>query len=220
MSSGIDLNKIKGWIFDLDGVLVLSEPVHLQSWQEVFRRHGMTLGDEWFAIGVGMSDMQFYSAVAPEFKLDPSSTVFLNEKREIFQQMIQNGLPLVDGIQDLLATLAPHFRLGVATSSGRRYVDFLMHLMGWDKIFSTIMTRNEVQRTKPDPEIYLKAARHLGLSPQECMAVEDSPTGLSAAIAAELKTIAITTTFRRDDLAAADWIVDSYKTVKQVVEQA
>ncbi len=207
------LKSIKGWVFDLDGVLVDSEPLHMQAWVEALRRHQIELGPEWFQIGLGMVDFKFYERIAEAYNLDPQDHTYLEEKHETFRQMIQSGLPLVPGIEKLLERLRGNVLMAVATSSGRTFLDFVLHQKNWADLFQATFSRSEIDSPKPAPEVYLTACAGLGLSPAECLAVEDTPIGLQSARSAGLHTIAITTNFSREKLAAADLVIDRYDEV-------
>lgn len=212
------LLQFEAWVFDLDGVLVASEPLHLASWQAVFQRHGMRLGDEFLTIGLGMADSRFYRHIAGIYGLDPEDKTFLREKREHFYESIEARLPAVDGIEPLLERLAGRVRLGVATSSSRQFLDLVLKRFGWG-MFDVTLSRDDIAHPKPDPEIYATAAAKLGFAPRECLAIEDTPTGLTSAHAAGLATLAITTNFASEALAPADRIIQNYGEILPLLER-
>ncbi len=201
---------IAAWVFDLDGVLVDSEPIHMRSWQEVMRRNGKDLREEWFRIGIGMSDREFWKRIAPDFEMDAEDESIIAGKRTIFDEMIDaDGLPICPGVQALFDRLKGRFPIGIATSSGREYLDFVLERNGWGEFIGVALSRHDVSHTKPDPEIYTRVAGMLGAAPGESVAIEDSPPGLKSAIDAGLQTIGVTTNFLRDELSDAGLVVDS-----------
>lgn len=210
-----------GWVFDLDGVLIHSEPIHMRSWQEVVRRRGRTLGGEWQDIGIGIPDAEFWPLAAGALGLDPSDASALEEKRKIFETIVQReGMPLCEGAQELLARLRPRYPLALATSSSRAFVDDVLEQQGWEAIFRVTLSRDDVERPKPDPEIFLKAALGLDLDPTKCIAVEDSPTGLAAAAAAGMRAIGVTTSFPAQRLQGAGLIVHSLGEIGRILDFA
>jgi HAD superfamily hydrolase (TIGR01509 family) len=208
---------IAAWVFDLDGVLVDSEPIHMRSWQEVMRRHGKNLGEEWFKIGVGMTDRKFWERIAPEFEMNPGDESVIVGKRTIFDEMIEaDGLPVCPGVQALLDCLKGRYPIGIATSSGREYLDFVLERNGWGEFIAVALSRHDVSKTKPDPEIYLRSAELLGAEPRNCVAIEDSPPGLQSALDAGLRTIGVTTNFTRDELSGAGLVVESLEELDAI----
>ncbi len=208
---------IAAWVFDLDGVLVDSEPIHMRSWQEVMRRNGQDLGEEWFRIGIGMSDREFWKRIAPEFGMNPQDESIIAGKRNAFDEMIErDGLPICPGVQALFDCLRGRFPIGIATSSGREYLDFVLERNGWGAFVGAALSRHDVSRTKPDPEIYVRATELLNVEPQNSVAIEDSPPGLSSALDAGLQTIGVTINFTREELSAAGLVVDSLEERKAI----
>ncbi|MCX7013383.1 MAG: HAD family phosphatase [Candidatus Sumerlaeota bacterium] len=212
---------VPGWVFDLDGVLIDSEPIHMRAWREAVRRRGKTLGDKWLRIGIGMTDGKFWTLAAEALGLSPSDSSVLADKHAIFQEILdREGLPLVEGATELLACLQPRYPLAVATSSHRAFLEDVLQRNGWRSVFRIALSRDDVEHPKPDSEIYLKAAAGLGLHPSDCIAVEDSPTGLEAARAAGMRVVAVTTNFPAARLDKAGLIVDSLRDIDRILRFA
>jgi beta-phosphoglucomutase-like phosphatase (HAD superfamily) len=101
------------------------------------------------------------------------------------------GLPLLPGARAAVSTLAAHWPLGLASSSNREIIDLVLELAGFADSFRVTVSSEEVERGKPDPDVYLKVAQRLGVDPARCVAVEDSSNGLRAAAAARMAVIAV-----------------------------
>lgn len=191
----------------------------MAAWAEVFRNRGIELEARWFQFGIGMVDLEFYGHLARAYGLDPTSSECLDAKHETFARMIQDNLPLVGQIQDLLERLKPRYPMAMATSSSRSFVDLVLKQKNWTGFFQATLSRNEITHPKPNPEIYIAAARALGFKSEECVAVEDSTMGLASACSAGLKTIAITTNFAKDKLQQADLVIDNYRVLMEMLSQ-
>jgi HAD superfamily hydrolase (TIGR01509 family) len=121
-------------------------------------------------------------------------------------------LPVVDGAVEAVRRLAARWPLGLASSSNRPLIDTVLELAGLTECFRTTVSSEEVARGKPAPDVYLEAARRLGVAPQACAAIEDSHSGIAAARAAGMRVVAIPNPSfppGADALAAADLVLDS-----------
>jgi HAD superfamily hydrolase (TIGR01509 family) len=142
---------------------------------------------------------------------DPSEEINAEVVRRM-QARYAEELPLVDGAVDAVRRLAAVFRLGLASSSNRPLIDAVLASAGLAELFEVTVSSEEVQRGKPAPDVYLEAARRLGVAPKSCAAVEDSANGLRSARAAGMRVIAIPN--RRypppaDALVLADVVLES-----------
>jgi len=143
---------------------------------------------------------------------------FIGEKADIYKIMSQKAimyLELADGqlapypgMVQLIKELYSNIPLALVTGSLRSEVDIALKACGIENPFSAIITAEDVVKGKPDPEGYLKAARQLRVTPQDCVIVEDTPSGVSAAIAANIDCIAVTNNHSKDELHAATRVVD------------
>jgi HAD superfamily hydrolase (TIGR01509 family) len=177
--------------FDLDGVLIDSEPV----WERV--RHGLVdeRGGRWPADAqtrlMGMSTPEWARYLSEELGvgLPPDRVAAMVIERMIACYAEQ--LPLMPGADSALGRLAARWRLALASSSPRRLIDSVLTAAGWEALFEVTMSTDEVGRGKPAPDIYVEVAGRLGLPASACAAVEDSSNGLRSAASAGLLVIAI-----------------------------
>jgi HAD superfamily hydrolase (TIGR01509 family) len=203
-------------IFDLDGVLIETE----QEWNEVRRefaaRHGGQWDDDDQPAVMGANSMQWAKYMRDEAGVD------LNPK-DIFDGVVEGlraryalHLPLVPGAREAVSGLAPHYRLGVASSSPLELIEHALAIAGLRHYFAVLVSSDEVAKGKPAPDVYLEACRRLGVKPAEAVAIEDSTNGLRAAAAAGLALIAVpNATFppAPDALSLADVVLRSVKDV-------
>ena len=182
---------IEAVIFDLDGVLVDSEPV----WEQVRRRyvaeHGGTWQPDTQSRLMGMSTGEWARYLSEELGVDRSAETVADEVVAEMVRRYDADLPLMPGAVDAVRRMAARWRLGLASSSPSRLIDRVLEDAGLTKVFEVTLSTEDVARGKPDPDVYLNVAQRLRLAPQVCAAVEDSSNGLRSAAAAGMAVIAV-----------------------------
>ncbi len=205
-------------IFDMDGVIVDSEPRHERAFLEVVRKLGY--GDNHglqFADYVGRADQELWVDFVARHK--PAETVpeLLALKRQHILEILRREQPLFDGLPELVQKLAGRYRLGLASGSERIVVDEVLTLGNLRRFFSAVVTASDVARGKPAPDIFLRAAELLGIPPRACCAIEDSKPGIAAALAAGMRVIAITNTHPAGELSHATDVVSTYAEIERLL---
>ena len=214
--------RIKGVVCDLDGTLIDSESVHMEAWNEVIRRLGHTPpANAWHEEYVGMPDSFAADKIIGMFQgIGQSCPELIEMKQVVYRELVRKKGPELayPGVRDRLEKLkAAGMGLAVATNSILLNTQVSLEAAGLGDIFEHLVTIDLVEHGKPAPDIPLGACRRLGLSPGECVVLEDSPAGLGAARAAGCPGLAITNTMSgaelnpRDQLfentaAALDWV--------------
>jgi HAD superfamily hydrolase (TIGR01509 family) len=178
-------------VFDLDGVLLDSEPRWNAAREALVREAGGTWRPEAATAMMGMSSSEWsvYMRDALGVPMDPGD---INE--QVVRRMEQGyarELPLLPGAREVVHALAGRWPLGLASSSNREIIDVVLGLARLDGLFRATISSEEVARGKPAPDVYLEAARRLGARPARCVAIEDSSNGLRAAAAAGMTVIAV-----------------------------
>lgn len=204
---------LKGIIFDFDGLIIDTEMPGCNAWSELFNQHGFsfTIEDWKKAIGTGPS------AYDPAKHLNQLTNGQL-ETQKIKEQTLSRTRelielqPLLPGVLDfIIASERQGLLLAVASSSNREWVEGYLLKLGIRKFFKVVCTSTDVQQVKPDPELFLLAAKKLGISPSEAIVFEDSPSGIKAAKAAGIPCIAIPNDITKSmDLSLATRIVNSF----------
>ena len=203
---------IEAVVFDLDGVLLDSEQV----WDEVREELARERGGRWHE--QAQRDMMGMSS--PEWSRYMHQVIGLREppeeiSAEVVRRMAgryRDGLPLLPGAAEAVERLAARWPLGLASSSNRPLIDLVLEVSGLARFFRATVSSEEVARGKPAPDVFLEAARRLGLPPERCTVVEDSANGIRAGRAAGMLVVAIPNPhFPPDDeaLAAADVVLGS-----------
>ena len=178
-------------IFDLDGVLLDSEQAWNEAKEALVRGSGGSWRDEAPTVMMGMSSPEWSAYLRDELEV-PMDVEAIN--REVVRRMedgYRRGLPLLPGAGEAVRALAARWPLGLASSSNREIIDLVLELAGFADAFRATVSSEEVERGKPAPDVYLEAARQLGVQPGGCVAIEDSSNGLRSAVAAGMAVIAV-----------------------------
>ena len=201
----------KGVIFDMDGTLIVSTEADFFAWVKVFNSYGKNLSYKEYHPLLGIRSA---NVVREQLGITDEEDVkrILKEKLGYFVEVTTaNPIKAVVAAEIFLQSLADYpVKVALATSSRKEKVRMVLEQLNFLQYFDAIVTGDEVENSKPAPDIFLKAAQRLGLSPEECMVIEDGPIGVAAAKNANMKCVAITETHSADMLSNADLIIDSY----------
>lgn len=212
------LKAPKALIFDMDGVLVDSEPLHKRAKELAFEEFGIQFPAATYDSYKGRPDATMFQEVLAGKSVAEIAEV-LHRKHQIFEK-IEHELQPVPGAVDFVRWAAGRYRLGLATSATPRNRSAALRKLGIDGLFEAVVDTARFQRPKPDPEIFLVAMREMELSAEDCWIIEDSLPGIRAAKAAGSVAIALTTTFNGDALSAAgaDVVVHSFRELRDWME--
>lgn len=185
------MSNIRGFIFDMDGVLTDTEHVWSVAMQDVCRQHGGTFSHETKMAMIGMSTPEWsaYMTEHMDIPLAPSAVASAVEDRVL--ELYDEHLPLIPGSVDAVKRMSESFSVAIASSSALRIIEKSVQVMGIDDLLTANVSSEEVARGKPFPDVYLEAARRIGLEPSQCAAVEDSSNGMRSAHAAGLVTLGL-----------------------------
>jgi HAD superfamily hydrolase (TIGR01509 family) len=199
-------------VFDLDGVLVDSEAAWDAARRGLVRERGGSWKDSATRDMLGMSSLEWSRYVAEELGVDLAPEEISRQVVERLLAVYQEQLPLLPGAREAVERLAARWPLGLASSSNPEVIALVLAESGLERYFSAWVSSEEVGPGKPAPDVYLEAARRLGVDPQDCVAMEDSENGIKSAHAAKMRVIAIPNAdFRPPEgvLALADRVVGS-----------
>ncbi len=208
---------IQAVIFDMDGLMIDSEPLHKEAWQITLRRFGYELDEALFAQLVGLRTREDAVLLREHFHLPVKAEVLARQRNDLFLAGLPGRVKPMPGLRELIAQVRGcGLFSAVATSGERRYVDAVVRELNLDGVFDAMAVAEDVARGKPAPDVYLLAARRLGLPPAQCLALEDAPNGVLAAKAAGMRCVAVPNeTTRSLDLSAADASLPSLSAVRR-----
>lgn len=207
----------KEWavIFDMDGTMLDNNPYHLKAWQAFCKKYGITLTEEEYKnqlSGRSSSDTMQFLFQKPLSEAEIS--LLRNEKEQLYRRLVQPHIRPIKGLPALLASLqAEGIKMAIASSATPVNLRFALGKLQLEPYFTAIVDSTMVSKGKPDPEIFLMAAKKLQISPHRCIVFEDSITGIRGAKAAGMKVIAITTAHIPEELKEADGVIEDYTRV-------
>jgi HAD superfamily hydrolase (TIGR01509 family) len=227
---------IKAILMDFNGVIIDDEAVQMKAYQEVLSNEGIDLVETDYYDSLGMDDRTFVVSAyerAGKTVTEEKIAELTAAKLDKWRGVVSAELPLFDGIEEFISKMAGEFSLGIVSMSGRREIEYVLETSGLRRHFSTIVSANDVQKCKPDPEAFrlgfrlLDTARtstgHLPITHNDCLVIEDSPPGVTGARSADLPVLGVANTVSPDVLRAAgagavahdlrDWMPESIRLV-------
>ena len=200
-------------IFDMDGVLVDSNPYHKKALVQFCQSHGYNLTEEELRAKIyGRTNKDWITNLFNGRVTGEELKKYADEKEALFRRLYNGFVKPVNGLVGFLELLEEkQITRAIATSAPAANVDFTLQKTEIGKYFNIILDDSYVENGKPDPEIYLKAAAATNYQPGSCVVIEDSLSGVKSARAAGTKVIGITTTHTRDELSDTDLIIDDFK---------
>ena len=182
---------IEAVVFDLDGVLLDSEQLWDEAREQLARERGGRWHDQAQRDMMGMSSLEWSRYMHETIGLPEPPEEISREVVERLTALYRERLPAIPGAKEAVERLAADYKLGLASSSNRELIDLALELLGVAHLFAATVSSEEVACGKPAPDVYLEAARRLGIEPARAAAVEDSQNGILAAKAAGMRVIAI-----------------------------
>jgi beta-phosphoglucomutase len=197
-------------IFDVDGVLTDSYMPHYQSWQRMFGEIGVEFTDEQFRATFGRTNRDIFAELYRGEMNEERARQLGDRKEELYRAIIRESFTPLPGAVELIDALhAGGFKLAVGSSGPPENIALTLEKLGRTASFTACATGADVQRGKPDPQVFLIAAERLGVPPDRCAVIEDAPQGVEAANRAGMTSIAVLGTTTREKLAHAKLVVES-----------
>jgi HAD superfamily hydrolase (TIGR01509 family) len=213
--------QLYGLIFDVDGVVADTEPLNakvtIRVLKDLFGLEGVSAED--FAAGIGRGAEAYVKAGAKvhglELTDEQAKTAAEQRERYLIEALHEEPLPAFPGVLRLIQAALDHpdFRPAIATSASRELSRAILESAGVPYRQMAYVSGSEVKKKKPDPELFLTAARRMDLAPARCVVFEDAPSGVQAAKAAGTRCIAVTNTVAAKELSTADCVCDSLERV-------
>lgn len=192
----------KAILLDLDGTIVNTDPLHYQIWRDILKNYGMEMDENFYRRHIsGRQNSAIVADILPQLTKTAGEKL-ASDKEARFRELSLNLKPLA-GLPDLLSWIDTHkLQTAVVTNAPRANAKSVLEVLELTDTFDAVVLGEEAIAAKPDPAPYLLALSRLGVSPQEAIAFEDSPSGMTAAVAAGIYSIGITSTHDPDVLLA------------------
>jgi beta-phosphoglucomutase family hydrolase len=208
-------------IFDMDGVLADTGPVHFQSWKKLADEIGVEFTKELFEKTFGQKSVPIIRRLVGEDGVDEQLQKWADLKEKYYREMVKDKIKPLEGVIPLIKDLKRHnCKLAVASSGPPENVELLVDSLKLREFFDELITAEDVKKGKPEPDAFLIAAQKLKVNPEDCVVIEDAPVGIEAAKRARMKRIALTTTHPREELQDANLILSDLSdiTYEEIME--
>jgi HAD superfamily hydrolase (TIGR01509 family) len=213
-------------IFDMDGVIIDSEPLWSKAEQQLLARRNLGYSPQLKAVMMGLDSSEAVGFLIRHYDLQESVGDVVEERNQLIAELFKEHLKPVPNVLELLRSMRDSgIKTGLASSSPKELVDLALGRLNITGLFDLILNGDQVARGKPAPDIYLMAARELGVSHENCLVIEDAPHGVAAAKAAGMCCLAISASASETELAAANRVIRSFgevdlKTLQELVQRA
>jgi beta-phosphoglucomutase family hydrolase len=204
--------KVNAAIFDLDGTLIDNNSYHLQSWLQYLKDMNREMSEEEYKANVnGRTNKDVIEYIYQRKMDDKEAMKYAHEKEAIYRQLYAPYIKPVAGLLELLEKLRSlSIPMAIATSGIQVNIDFLFKHIPIRSYFDVIVNSAHISKGKPDPEIYIKTAELLKVSPAECLVFEDAVVGINSAKAAGMKVVGVLTTHKAEELSGADILIKDF----------
>jgi beta-phosphoglucomutase len=208
---------LRAVIFDFDGVITDTEILHLEAFNHVLAQHDVEITvEDYYKDYLGLTDVECFKALADEGRLKVEMQEienFVKQKNEIFEDAVRSGSRIIEGVVDFLEMLRQNkVRMAICSGALLGEIELILKQAQLGHFFEAIVSADQIEKGKPDPEGYLLALERLNQNdqncvlPDECIVIEDSHWGLEAAKAAGMHTVAVTNSYAAEQLVLAERI--------------
>lgn len=209
---------LKAVIFDMDGVVVDTEPLHRKAFFKMFEEVGIDVDDILFGSFTGKATLAICKDLCTRFQLSQTPEQLMALKRKYFKEIFGNDhdLAMLDGVLTLIKDYYNHgLKLVLASSASMENINQIFSRFGLDKYFSAKLSGADLKDSKPHPEIFIKAAKASGYDTSECMVIEDATNGIKAAKAAHIFCVGYrSANSKNQDYAKADLAISHFKEIE------
>ncbi|HBB38322.1 MAG TPA: HAD family phosphatase [Candidatus Magasanikbacteria bacterium] len=214
----LDITHCQAIIFDIDGTMIDNMPIHKHAWREFCARKNIVLTDDDFRNKVsGLRNDQICKNLFGDDISDEDIEAYAAEKEAVYREIYKPYIKEVPGLTNVLERLKEkNLKLAIATTAPKENRKFVLEALNMQDSFDIILGEEDVQKGKPNPEIYLKTAGLLKVDPTTCLVFEDSPVGVASAKNAGMTVVGITTSHSAEELKDADIIIEDFTELELV----
>lgn len=214
------MKSIKAVIFDMDGLMIDSEPLIFQAYKEVFGKYSRQLSEkEYNQRYIGVSEADESKDMVVRFNLSISAEDLVLAKRSRYNQLLNDHLVAQPGLIELLTSLHQNgYKTAIGSSANLKNIKKVVDKLNISSLIGAYASAEEVKKGKPAPDVYLLAAKKLGVNPAECLVLEDAPKGVQAGKSAGMQVFAIPSKETKDqDFSQADKVLNSLSEVFELI---
>ena len=212
------MTKIKAIFWDNDGVLVDTEKLYFEANRFVFSKHGVEVTEDIYVENYLKNSIGAWHMLNAKGYSEEMIASIRTERNEYYSKLLKEHSEAIAGAENVLKTLHGKVLMGIVTSSRKDHFEMIHRRTGFKKYFDFVLTADELEKLKPDPDPYFKALQRSGFKKEECIIVEDSERGLRAAIAAGIKCYVIPTHLTKNsDFSGAEKVLNNIEEILLVV---
>lgn len=214
------MGKIKAVLFDMDGLMVDTEPLHLQAFNSVLGKYGKHVTEEENTQRyIGTPDIDEARDMVVRFSLPISAGELVLAKQAKTKELLRNSIVVLPGLMELLENLKEGgYKIAIASSSQLETIEIIVDGLKISSLIDALASAEEVEHGKPAPDVYLLAAKKLGVKPEECLVLEDAPKGVQAGKRAGMTVFAIPSEYTKgEDFSQADKVLSSLDEVLKII---
>ena len=194
------MNNVKAFLFDLNGTMINDMPYHITAWHRILNALGANISVEKMKEECYGKNHELIERILPGKFSEEEKVKMSFEKERVYQQEFRPNLKLIDGLSDFIKDAhAAGIKLGIGSAAIMFNIDFVLDGLALRKYFDTLISADDVTKSKPDPETWLKCADGLQVLPEACIVFEDSPKGVESAMNANMKCFVITNLHNKRD---------------------
>jgi beta-phosphoglucomutase family hydrolase len=207
------IEKYKAVIFDFDGTIVDTERIKLKSMKILLKDYNIDFKKDPRLLG--MSSIDYFNMLKSKYNLNSDFDKMAEKREKILEDLFaKEEIKILPGFLRLVKSLKKNnIKIGLATSASKKFLIFILNKIEIKKYFNVIHCGDDVEHSKPNPEIFLMTAKDLDIAPKDCVVIEDSINGVKAGKAAGMDVIAVTNTFSKKHLTEADIVLDSLEEI-------
>jgi HAD superfamily hydrolase (TIGR01509 family) len=214
------LKKVKAVIFDMDGLMIDTERLYFEVERIMARKFGKEVKDETLWKMMGRKPLEAITVFAEDLELDISPKKLLEIRDELFVKKLVNEVEPMPGLFDILNILKGKVKMAIATGSPQKFLKIVLDKLKIESYFDVFVTSDEVEKGKPDPEVYNTAVKRLKVAPFECVVLEDSSNGALAAVRAGCYTIAVPTVYtNKQDFSFVNYVAKDLKDAAEKINE-
>jgi HAD superfamily hydrolase (TIGR01509 family) len=205
---------LKAVLFDMDGVIVDSEPLWSKAEEQLLARRNLRYSPQLKTAMMGLDSSEAVGFLIKHYDLKENVSDVVAERNQLIADLFRQFLrPIPHALRLVRSVQAAEMKTGLVSSSPKKLVNLALSRLNITKLFDLILSGDQVARGKPAPDIYLTAARELGMNHENCLVIEDAPHGVAAAKAAGMCCLAISTSVSESELGEADRVVKGFAGV-------
>jgi beta-phosphoglucomutase family hydrolase len=204
---------IRAVIFDMDGVIAETEYVHIEAEKQTMLKYGVRISEDELHEYTGTTAKLMFTELIKKYGLDATFEEMFKVKEKILFELMEKGIQPTKGVVDLLLELRKRkIKLAVASSSHRKMIEYVLKTLKITGLFESVVGAEDIERSKPDPEIFQVSAKRLEVKPEKCLVVEDSRLGVEAAKSAGMKCLGyVNPSSGKQDLSKADIVTHDFR---------